>query len=138
MKLNELLKNLSWIKTEEINNNHNCVTDFINSFNLKQTKFEIIQKKIACAYIDLNTINGEKFFIVLKENYTEKEFVDFLKKLNIDTPIEYGTGTVWSKKGNFIWHYKRMFEEDYDMYEYDWVATSIPAIPKDCKRKKDK
>ena len=135
MTLKELMKDLSWIKKDELEGNCNCVTDFISSFELKQTKFEKIQKKIACAYIDLNTINEENLVIVLKENYTEEEFVDFLKKLNIDTPIEYGTGTVWTKKGDYIWHYKRMFD---DGYEFEWVNASIPSIPKICRREKDK
>lgn len=134
MTLNQLMKNLSWIKTDELNNNNNCVDDFINSFNLKYTEFREIKKKIACAYIDLNTINDEHFDIVLKENYTEKEFVEFLKELNIDTPIDYGRGIVWSKRGNFIWHYKRMNEEDYTSYVYDWVGTPIPTIYPSCKR----
>lgn len=134
MTLNKLLENLSWIKTDELNNNNNCVDDFINSFNLKYIKFSDIQKKIACAYMDLNTINGKNIVVVLKEKYTENEFVEFLKELNIDTPIDYGRGIVWSKKGNFIWHYKRINEEDYTSHVYDWFSTPIPAIYTSCKR----
>lgn len=134
MTLNQLMKNLSWIKTDELKGNYNCVDDFINSFNLKYTEFKEIQKKIACVYLDLNTINDEHFEIVLKEKYTEKEFVEFLKELNIDTPIDYGRGIVWSKRGNFIWFYKRVNEEDYTSYVYDWFGTPIPTIYSCCKR----
>lgn len=135
MTLKELMKDLSWIKTDELEDNENCVYDFINTFELNKTKFEKIQKKIACVYMNLTTIDKENYVIVLQQNYTEEEFVDFLKKLNIDTPIEYGTGTVWSKKGNYIWHYENMFGHGYAL---EWIETSIPAIHKDCKRKKDK
>ena len=134
MTLNQLMKNLSWIKTDKLKNNNNCVDDFINNFKLKYTEFKEIKKKIACVYLDLNTINDEHFEIVLKENYTEKEFVEFLKELNIDTPIDYGRGIVWSKRGNFIWHYKRINEEDWHSYAYDWFSTPIPTIYTCCKR----
>lgn len=51
MTLNQLMKNLSWIKTDELNNNNNCVDDFINSFNLKYTEFREIKKKdCLCIY----------------------------------------------------------------------------------------
>lgn len=130
MKLKELLKDLSWIKTDELEGNENCVTDFINAFELNRTKFEKIQKRIACVYMNLTTIDEEDYVILLKQNYTEEEFVDFLKSLNIDTPIECCIGTVWSKKGNYIWHYENMFGHG---YAFEWKDTFIPPIPKICK-----
>lgn len=130
MKLKELLKDLSWVKTDELEDNENCVDDFINAFELNKTKFEKIQKRIACVYMNLTTIDEEDHVILLKQNYTEEEFVEFLKSLNIDTPIECCIGTVWSKKGDYIWHYENMYGHG---YAFEWNGTYIPPIPKICK-----
>ena len=130
MKLKELLKDLSWIKTDKLEGNCNCVADFISAFNLEYRNFEKIQKKIACVYMNLTTIDKEDYVILLKQNYTEDEFVKFLKSLNIDTPIDYCIGTVWSKKGDYIWHYENMFDHG---YEFEWKGTFISPIPKICK-----
>ena len=67
--------------------------------------------------------------IVLKQNYTEEEFVEFLKELNINTLIDYVSGTVWSKDEEYIW--------EYEYNEHQWIKQQwiiIPSVPDVCKR----
>jgi hypothetical protein len=80
--------------------------------------------EIRCASIRHNDTN-----IVLKDNHTQKDYLDFLDRLDFEYDDGYGTqelyGIVWLPDGTWL-----------DRGEYDgsewWTYRVCPEIPQEC------
>lgn len=130
LKLKNKEFDLTWIKFNDgelIYNNY--AFDFYLTFLDRKFKtFELIQKYIRCARIEIEEENGKELIIDLPINFTKEEFVKFLQELNInryDSPANFASGTVWMKDKRFF-NYE--FNNNEDVY---WKEIMIPAIPKE-------
>lgn len=91
------------------------------------------KNKIKCAYIYFRPPEYPdlKRTSILKENYTNKEYKEFLNSLDYEYDSGYGVqelyGTVWMTDGTW---YER---KEYDGLE-EWIHKKCPKIPEDCGR----
>jgi hypothetical protein len=106
--------------------------------NAKKELLNIISKLnliIKCAYIPQD--NGYMFDeekaplpIILKENYSEKDYDKFLNQLNFKYDSGYGGqelyGTVWLTDNSWLQR------GEYDGSEW-WEHMRLPTIPNECK-----
>lgn len=99
--------------------------------NAKQELLDILvdTAKIKCAFIEYETIFNDSSKYILKLNYSEKEYNDFLNSLNFNYYNGYGGqelfGTVWLEDGTW-------FERgEYDGSEW-WEHNKLPEIPNEC------
>jgi hypothetical protein len=100
--------------------------------NAKEELLRILQdKKVKCACIVQEedfTTDGTLTQIDLKLNYTEKDWVDFLTKLNFEYDSGFGGqnlyGIVWLDNGSWL------ERGEYDGSEW-WEHKILPEIPKE-------
>jgi hypothetical protein len=87
--------------------------------------------KIKCALIknEYGYEENEVKIIVLKINYSEKEYEKFFEELDFNYDSGYGGqelfGTVWMEDGTWI------ERGEYDGSEW-WNYKSLPTIPNEC------
>lgn len=141
MTFKELIEDQSWIKKDR-SNIENVFLSFISELYIKTKTFEEVQEKINCAHIRLCTKYFDNYYnqefyndydIVLKENYTEDEFVKFLQELNINETVYSSHSIIWSKDGKCYWKHEEVQHDD-EMF-YDWIKHEMPDIHEVCKRK---
>lgn len=98
-------------------------------------KKELLQRlkdksKVKCAYINTNNYYGKNHPIILKVNYTDKEYEAFLMRLdfnyNNNTGSIYVDGIVWLED-------KTWFSRDLNIFETEvWKHNILPDIPSEC------
>lgn len=124
--IKELLKDSSWVvKDDEYDN---FAQYLLNTVLKRQKTFEEIKEKIDCAYIKLCA--REDYNVVLKQNYTEQDLVNFFLSLNIAEKITSSYSLIWSKDGRCYWSYHEVSTGD--SVCFDWVYQGIPKIHKKC------
>lgn len=129
MSLEKLIKNVSYIikDTKEIDN---IALTLVRDLSLSYNTFTEIKEKINCAHIklfvkDINE-NYTNYDIVLKQNYTENEFVDFLKALDTSERIVYSDSIIWTNDKKY-WYCN--IKEDEKIY---WKFHETPCIHPVC------
>lgn len=89
--------------------------------------------KIKCAFIEYDISDswddGDFIKFILKVNYTEKEYNEFLTKLDFEYSQGYGMqylyGIVWLEDGTWL------SRGEYDGSEW-WNHNKLPDIPSEC------
>lgn len=83
--------------------------------------------KIKCADIWFDNWSNDKAYIRLKDNYSDKDFLEFLKQLDFNYDNGYGGqelfGTVWLTDNTWL------SRGEYDGSEW-WEHNKLPEIPK--------
>lgn len=86
--------------------------------------------QVKCAHIYTGSWDTETISAVLKLNYTEEDFTNFLNKLNFYYDQGYGTqevfGTIWLMDGTWL------SRREYDGSAY-WQHNVCPEIVEECK-----
>jgi len=99
--------------------------------NAKQELLRILEGKasVKCASIANSDWDEDKKKVVLKLNYAETDYEQFLKELDFEYDSEYGGqelfGTVWLDDGTWL------SRGEYDGAEW-WEHNVLPAIPAEC------
>lgn len=129
MTLKELLKDLSWLQKETYERD-NVAIILIKNLYLENDSFEEIKQKINCAHIQLTTRfdnKTKKYNIVLKQNYTEDEFINFLKALDIVEKVIYSNSIIWTNERKYWVH------SAYNLSTtFSWRFYEIPCIHDVC------
>lgn len=87
--------------------------------------------QVKCASISYGNDypEDESIKIILKINYTKKDYIDFMSKLDFSYDNGFGGqnlfGTVWLEDGSWL------ERGEYDGSEW-WEHKILPPIPKEC------
>lgn len=131
-------RELDWVTKRSIYTD-NFIMGFFDYIVEKNNTFDLIKNVIKCACIQITTKHKnasenyieEDHVLVLKENYTEKEFVEFLLSLNVYGTIIFSASYVWLESGRECWSYEKTESEE-SCYDFDWKYKSLPCINKRC------
>lgn len=132
-------RELDWVTKRSIYKD-NFIMGFFDYIVEENNTFDLIKNVIKCACIQITTDHKktsenfihEEHVLVLKENYTEKDLVEFLLSLNVYGNIISSTSSyVWLESGRECWSYEKT-ESDESDYDFDWKYKSLPAINNRC------
>ena len=132
-------RELDWVTKRSIYKD-NFISGIFDCIVKENNTFDLIKNVIKCACIQITTDHKktsenfihEEHVLVLKQNYTEKEFVEFLLSLNVyGNIISSSASYIWLESGRECWSYEKT-ESDSSDYDFDWKYKSLPAINKRC------
>lgn len=131
-------RELDWVTKRSIYKD-NFIMGFFDYIVEENNTFDLIKNVIKCACIQITTKHKnasenyieEDHVLVLKQNYTEKEFVEFLLSLNVYGNIIFSASYVWLESGRECWSFEKTESEESD-YDFDWKYKSLPCINNRC------
>lgn len=132
-------RELDWVTKRSIYKD-NFISGIFDYIVEENNTFDLIKNVIKCACIQITTDHKktsenyihENHVLVLKENYTEKDLVEFLLSLNVyGNIISSSSSYIWLKSGRECWSYEKT-ESDLSDYDFDWKYKSLPCINKRC------
>lgn len=129
---------LDWVTKRSIYKD-NFISGIFDCIVKENNTFDLIKNVIKCACIQITTKHKkasenyieEDHVMVLKQNYTEKEFVKFLLSLNVYGAIISSVSYIWLESGRECWSYEKTESEE-SYYDFDWKYKSLPIINKRC------
>lgn len=133
-------RELDWVTKRSIYKD-NFIMGIFDYIVKENNTFDLIKNVIKCACIQITTKHKnatenyieEDHVLVLKQNYTEKEFVEFLLSLNVYGEIIYSVSYIWLESGRECWSYEETeIESDDPYYNFDWKCISLPIINHRC------
>lgn len=131
-------RELDWVTKRSIYKD-NFISGIFDCIVKEHNTFDLIKNVIKCACIQITTKHKnatenyieEDHVLVLKQNYTEKEFVEFLLSLNVYGEIIYSASYVWLESGRECWSFEKTESEE-SCYDFDWKYKSLPMINYRC------
>lgn len=135
-------RELDWVTKRSIYKD-NFIMGFFDYIVKKNNTFDLIKNVINCACIQITTDHKnasenhiqEDHVLILKQNYTEKDLVEFLLSLNVYGAIISSVSYVWLKSGRECWSYEKT-ESDESDYDFDWKCMTLPIINHRCLNEK--
>ena len=131
-------RELDWVTKRSIYKD-NFIMGIFDYIVKENNTFDLIKNVIKCACIQITTKHKnatenyieEDHVLVLKQNYTEKDLVEFLLSLNVYGEIIYSVSYVWLESGRECWSYEKT-ESDESDYDFDWKCMTLPIINHRC------
>lgn len=133
-------RELDWVTKRSIYKD-NFISGIFDCIVKENNTFDLIKNVIKCACIQITTDHKktsenfihEEHVLVLKQNYTEKDLVEFLLSLNVyGNIISSSASYIWLESGRECWSFEKTESDESSDYDFDWKYKSLPAINNRC------